>query len=71
MNKAEYMALAETRFDALSDLQKQTDFNAFNLLQIAQSIKLIYFEINSALRYRSIKTINKVSSHAELNCTMF
>ena len=26
MTKAEYMALAETRFDALSDLQKQTHF---------------------------------------------
>ena len=26
MTKAEYMALAEARFDALSDLQKQTNF---------------------------------------------
>ncbi len=29
MTKAEYMALAETRFDALSDLQKQTDFYSY------------------------------------------
>ena len=29
MTKAEYIALAETRFDALSDLQKQTDFYAY------------------------------------------
>ncbi len=29
MTKAEYMALAESRFDALTDLQKQTDFYTY------------------------------------------
>lgn len=29
MTKAEYIALAETRFEALSQLQKQTDFYSY------------------------------------------
>lgn len=29
MTKAEYIALAESRFDALSELQKQTDFYTY------------------------------------------
>lgn len=29
MTKAEYIALAESRFDALTELQKQTDFYTY------------------------------------------
>lgn len=49
MTKAEYIALAEARFDALSDLQKQTDF-----YQYEKEFDQIWTDLGRAVLEQSI-----------------
>lgn len=49
MNKAEYIALAEARFDALNDLQKQTDF-----YQYEKEFDQIWTDLGRAVLEQSI-----------------
>lgn len=54
MTKAEYMALAETRFDALNDLQKQTDFYLYE-----QEFDQVWTDLGRAVLEQTIGPVPK------------
>lgn len=54
MTKAEYMALAETRFDALNDLQKQTDFYLYE-----QEFDQVWTDLGRAILEQTIGPVPK------------
>ncbi len=54
MTKAEYMALAEARFDALNDLHKQTDF-----YQYEKQFDQIWTDLGRAVLEQSIGPVPK------------
>lgn len=54
MTKAEYMALAEARFDALNDLQEQTDF-----YQYEKEFDQIWTDLGRAVLEQTIGPVPK------------
>lgn len=54
MNKAEYMALAEAQFEALNDLQKQTDF-----YQYEKQFDQIWTDLGRAVLEQTIGSVPK------------
>ena len=54
MTKAEYMVLAETRFDALNDLQKQIDFYLYE-----QEFDQVWTDLGRAVLEQTIGPVPK------------